>query len=317
MVGVLPPLPSFPEEADIYLPTAACPLRMSDEGNLDRTSHLVSALGRVAPGAPMSLAAVREDLAGAAQRIGDRYPGEYAGTDRFNLSAVSVNDDLIWRFRPTLAVLFASAGFLVLSLCSSIGALLLARAVARRRGVAMQIALGAWRGRLLQQFVTECLLLTISGAAIGVVFARASLPPLVSLAAQVHVPSERDSTEPDGNHIRCDASHRHRTGVWRHRARCRSPEAVATRRPCRTTRDRARPVFRTLTIVQIAVSFALLVGAGLTFRSVTNLQRVDTGLRHHDLVTMRVSTDFIKYETAQGGPTSTNPCCARCAVCRM
>ena len=227
VIGVLPPLPNFPEQADIYLPTAACPLRMSDEGNLDRTSHLVSALGRVSPDAPVSLDAVKADLDSAAQRIRDRNRDSYEGYNTLALSAVSVKEDLIWRFRPTLAVLCASAGFLVLSLCSSIGALLLARAVARRRSVAMQIALGAWRGRLLQQFVTECLLLTAAGAVLGLLFARASLPLLVALAGRVHLPRQRNTAESDCHSLCGGPCRGHRRRLRRHRAGRGSPDAVA------------------------------------------------------------------------------------------
>jgi len=300
VVGVLPPLPSFPEEADIYLPTSACPLRMSEAGNSDRGSHLVSALGRVVPTARTGLPAVREDLADAARRIQGRYPEQYAGAEQLSLSAISVHDDLIWRFRPTLAVLGISAGLLVLSLCSSIGALLLARAVARRREVAMRIALGAWRGRLLQQFVTECLLLTVAGAVAGLAFAHASLPLLVSLAAQYTSRASEIQLNQAALVFACALSAvialvcgaivlaAAAPGLSR-------PDVLSGRRDI--GRD---PVFRTLTVVQIAVSFALMVGAGLTYRSVTNLMRVDTGLRRHDIVTMRVSTDFIKYETPEG-----------------
>ncbi len=298
VVGVLPALPNFPEEADIYLPTSACPLRISDAGNLDRTNHLVSALGRVAPGVRGALDSVRGDLVVAAGRIGSRHTAQYSGANAFAVSAVAVNEDLIWRFRPTMAVLIASAGFLLLSLGSSVGALLLARSLQRRRSVAMQIALGAWRGRLYQQFVTESLLLTVAGSIAGLVCAYEALPWLIALASRY---TSR------ANEITLSHS-----AIWFAlgvslcmAAICGAVVLVTTspraNRPGLTVgrADVARdPAFRTLVVVQIAVSFALLVGAGLTLTSVSNLQQVDTGYRSDGVLTVRVSTDFIKYPTA-------------------
>ncbi len=297
VVGVLPPLPSFPEEADIYLPTSACPIRSSDAGNFDRTNHLVSALGRVAPGVAPALEAVRGDLVVAAGRIGSRYPADYGGSNTFAVSAVAVNDDLTWRFRPTMAVLIASAGFLLLSLGSSVGALLLARSLTRRRSVAMQVALGAWRGRLYQQFVTESLLLTVAGSIAGLACAYEALPWLIALASRYTSRANEIALSP--------------TAIWFAlgvslcmAAMCGAVVLVTTspranRRGLTVGQaDVARdPAFRTLVVVQIAVSFALLVGAGLTLTSVSNLQRVDTGFRSDGVLTVRVSTDFIKYPT--------------------
>jgi putative ABC transport system permease protein len=299
VVGVLPPLPSFPEAADIYLPTSACPLRMSDEGNLNRTSHLVSALGRVSGAGASGLLTINSGLSDAAGRIAARFPATYAEAEPFTVSAVAVNDDLIWRFRPTLSVLLASAGFLVLSLCSSVGALLLARSVRRRRSVAMQLALGAWRGRLFQQFVTEALLLTTAGALAGVALASQSLPLLVSLAARYT--SRANEIELNESAVLFALGVSVLVGVV-----CggivtiAAAPSVSRPDPLVGGRDVARdPVFRTLIVLQIAVSFALLVGAGLTFKSLNKLAGVDTGYRSHDVVTMRVSTDFIKYPTLE------------------
>lgn len=297
VVGVLPALPSFPEEADIYLPTSACPLRISDAGNLDRTNHLVSALGRIAPGVTNPIDTVRGDLVSAAGRIGSRYPGDYDSARAFSVSAVAVNDDLTWRFRPTMAVLIASAGFLLLSLCSSIGALLLARSLRRRRNVAMQIALGAWRGRLFQQFATESLLLTVAGAVAGLVCAHAALPWLVALASRYTSRADEIALSQTAIGFAvavsvCMAAVCGAIVLFTAAPRGNRPGVPAG--PADVARD---PAFRALVVVQIAVSFALLVGAGLTLTSVSNLQRVDTGYRSDGVLTMRVSTDFIKYPT--------------------
>src|SRR5215831_2610067 len=156
IVGVLPPLPSFPNEADIYLPTSACPLRISDEADQSRTMRLVSALARVSRD-QNGLDQVSRELSSVSAKLRAAYPKSYPIASGFEVSAIPVNDDLTGRFKPTLLALIAAAAFLLLILGASVGALLLARTMSRRSELAMRTALGAWKGRLFRQFFTESL----------------------------------------------------------------------------------------------------------------------------------------------------------------
>lgn len=297
VVGVLPPLPDFPEEADIYLPTSACPVRASDEGEHDRSMHLVSALARVAPHGGGGAGAVRAELVGAAARIEARFRSAYEPRGGFSLSAIPVNDDLVSRFRPALVALIASAAFLLLSLCSSVGALLVARSLPRRPAVALRVALGAWRGRLFQQFAVEALVLAAAGAALGLLLAAATLPGLIALASQ-YTSRAADIRLTLPTLLFAGAVSVFITLV------CAGVMVAMVPRVARPDLLNARSdmprlaSFRFLVILQMAVSFALLAGAVLTLRSVKNLERVDTGYRTSDVLTLRVSTDFIKYDSA-------------------
>ncbi len=297
VVGVLPPLPNFPEEADIYLPTSACPLRASVAGEQDRAMHLVSALGRVATGYSTPAEAVRADLAGAAVRIGERFRDGYERRGGFSLTAIPVTDDLVSRFRPTLLALLASATFLLLSLCSSVGALLTARALPRRPAIALRSALGAWHGRLFQQFAVEALLLTAAGAALGLLLAAGTLPWLIDLASRYtsRASEIRLTTQAVGFAAAVSVLIAAVCGlvVVALVPRVARPDLLNAR----VDMPRLAP-FRLVVVLQIAVSFALLSGATLTLRSLRNLARVETGYHTGDVVTMRVSTDFIKYESA-------------------
>jgi predicted permease len=298
VVGILPPLPAFPNEADIYLPTSACPLRISDAGNNDRRMHLVSALGRMNSEPSTTLELLKTDLTRAAARIGARYHDDYGRSRALDLSAVAVADDLIWRFRPTMSLLLASAGFLLVSVSSSLGALLLARSLRRRRSVAMQMALGASRGRLFQQFLTESLVLTVIGGVAGLVLAHEGLPWLVMLASR-YTPRAMEIELNFAAALFALA-----VAVLLAVACSGVMTMVSARLVSRPgqiggRRHAARhPLLRGLVVLQVAVSFALLIGAGLVFKTVRNMQRVDTGYRY-DVVTARISTDFIKYETAE------------------
>lgn len=297
VVGVLPPLPNFPEEADIYLPTSACPLRASLAGEHDRSMHLVSVLGRVAPGHSAPADTLRADLADAAARIGERFPDGYARRGGFSLTAIPVTDDLVSRFRPTLLALLASAAFLLLSLCSSVGALLTARALPRRPAIALRVALGAWRGRLFQQFAVEALLLTAAGAAIGLLLAAGTLPWLIDLASRYTSRASEIRLTPQAVTFAAAVS-------LVIAAVCGAVVVALVPRVARPDLLNARvdmprlASFRLIVVLQLAVSFALLSGAVLTMRSLRNLARVETGFHSGDVVTMRVSTDFIKHESA-------------------
>jgi predicted permease len=292
VVGVLPPLPSFPEEADIYLPTAACPLRISHDGDSSRSMHLVSVLGRVSRLHEDDANAVQSELASLTARLGvsgaDDAPLDY--------SAVPVHDDLTGRFRPTLSVLVASTVFLLLSLCLSVGGLMVANTLRRRDSLLLMTALGAWRGRLFRQFASEALLLSAIGALAGVGLASQTVPLLAGLASRF---------TPRAVEIQFD-----HTSLWfaggvtlivslligsivalTAGSTLTATDSLGHRRYV-STRPR---LFKSLVVVHIAVSFALLVGAGLMLRSLVNLERIQTGLRVDDVLTLRLSSDFIEY----------------------
>ena len=299
VVGVLPPLPSFPEEADIYLPTSACPLRMSIEADQGRGVRLVSALARVGSG-PQGLSQVMGDLDAVAARLRESHPMDYPQRAGFALSAVPVQDDLTSNFRPTLLVLVGAATFLLLILCSSVGALLVARTIGRAPEIAMRAALGAWKGRLFRQFATEAIVLTGAGAVLGLAIAYAGLPPLIEFAERF---------TPRASEIHIDRSVLLFTlavtvvtalmfGSLVTLAAEADTAGASRSGPMRKTYARQR-LFKSLIVLQIAVSFGLLTGAGLMLRSLANLARVETGLRTHDVLTMRLSLDFMKYTTVE------------------
>ncbi len=305
VVGVLPPLPSFPEQADIYLPTAACPLRISVAADQDRSLHLVSVLGRLAPRedaterAPYGdrsddLSVVQHDLDTLTQRLSAAEPTIYRAPA--DLSVVPVHDDITGRFRPTMSVLAASTLFLLLTLCVSVGALMVATTLKRRENLLLMTALGISRGRLFRQFATEALVLAVGGSLLGLVLAWQTVPILASLAARF---------TPRAVEIRFD-----QTSLWfaavvavvvsvligaivtmTAASSLRGTDGLGHRRHV-STRPR---LFKALVVVHIAVSFVLLVGAGLMLRSLVNLERIDTGYRTDNVLTMRLSSDFIEY----------------------
>ena len=129
----------------------------------------------------VSIVETRADLGTIAARFRKEYPDHYAHNPKWGLIAVPLLDDMIGDARPVLLTLFAAVGVLLLIACGNIVNLLMARGAARARELAVRAAIGAQRGRIARQLVTESLLIAIGGGLLGVAFAFAAVPALTRL----------------------------------------------------------------------------------------------------------------------------------------
>ncbi|HEX4808684.1 MAG TPA: ABC transporter permease [Bryobacteraceae bacterium] len=175
IIGILPPRFTW-GDGDVYVPLAMVP-----------DSHKVmSLMGRVKPGAGLS--AVDAELQTFTTRFAKRLPGVYP--KQFKIAVQRLNVWLLGKFQGTLIVLLTAVGFLLLIACANVTILLLARATARRKEVALRISLGAPRSRILQQLLTESVVLALAGGMLGVAFAFAGVPAIVALMPEYSVPHE-------------------------------------------------------------------------------------------------------------------------------
>jgi len=295
VIGVLPPLPEYPEEASVFMPTSACPFRSNPVTEQTRTTRFLTAFARVAPDRHERLSG---DLSVISNRLQASEPAAYPARAGYQLSAESLNEAMIKEFRPTLAILLATAAFLLLVLCCSVAALLLARVIHREREITLRSVLGATRPRLFRQFVTENLVLSGVGAALGLLIAIQSLGLLKTLAGRFT--PRADGVGIDARVLLFLVAITILTslifGSITTLASRGKPALLLRNSDTRTGSSRT-PFRHALVIVQIAVCFTLLAGAGLTFRSLVNMQRVDTGIRSDQVFTMRLPLDFIKHPT--------------------
>ena len=169
---------------------------------------------------------------------------------------------------------------MLLIVCASIANLLLARMVRREREISVRAALGATRARLLRQLLTESLILAVAGGLLGLVLSSFSLKLLVDVHRALHAARARDHHRPeravlhagrvdrDGADLRIDPGDSRSGSTWRRR--CARAGDRATR---------ASALRSVLIVAQVSASFMLLIAAGLTLRSLMNVQSVDPGFR--------------------------------------
>src|SRR5260370_3497307 len=173
VIGVLPAEFRFPADVDLWLPT--------DLGgeNRSRTAHNYFAVGRLSDGVTVEQA--NRDISGVARRIHDTSSeqNDYLLKDAIVLP---LRDSITGKARPALLLLLGAVGFLLLVACANVANLLLAQASVRERELAIRSALGAARGRLIRQFLTEAFLLSLAGGSLGLLGAFWGLAGFVALA---------------------------------------------------------------------------------------------------------------------------------------
>jgi len=299
VIGVLPPVPQYPDENDLWMPTSACPFRSDPHQMADRHSRGFSVFGRLAPGT--TLAQARRDLAAIDRALTAEYPGDYP-TGGYRADAVPLLTELTARARPTLWLLLATVLLVLLIVCANVANLQLARLSCREDEMGVRAALGAGRGRLLRQLLTESVILALLGAGLGVGVAAAMLRALVAFAARFT--QRTGDIALDGWVLGFTIA----IAVFAGLLSGTLPAVVASRgiagalraggsgRPGDAGSLRLRAV---LAGVQVAVSFLLLVSAGLTLRSIWKLQAVDAGFNSENVLALTIDLDWAHYKTPE------------------
>ena len=291
VVGVMPP-----ELSSLYrLVQMWSPLVFPEKDRLDRDTHKYLVIGRLKSGA--TLAQAREQMNGIAARLEQQYKNGRG------IRLELLEEQWVARVRSTLLMMMVAVGFVLLIACTNVANLLLARATVRRREISIRIALGAGRRRLIQQFLTEGLLLSVIGGALGIglawltmgVLGKIAFPFLprsqeigidsrvllftlgVSILTSVVfglIPSlqagktdVQDTLKEGGNTMSAGV-----VGGW------------------------LRPM---LVVVEVAAAVVLLIGAGLMIRSIFRIREVEPGLRPQNLLTAKISLPREKYPDAE------------------
>jgi putative ABC transport system permease protein len=281
IVGVLPKGFWFPTSPDVLVP-------LQPSGTVSDTGYNTGMVARLAPGvSPRQVQAEMPVVAESFQRAHPDITREYRG-----LSAMPFQEWLSGDVRLILLLLLGAAGFLLLIACCNVSGLLLSRLFVREREIAVRIALGSGRGRLLRQFLMENLLLSMIGGSLGVAAAYASLRAFVA-----SIPFSLPASAPisiDTPVLLFSSGAALLTGLilglapvigWR-RSNLLGP--LTAGRPAGTTamHQRARSL---LVIAEVALSVSLLVVAVLLTQSLYHLRQEPLGFRTRGLITFRIS----------------------------
>jgi putative ABC transport system permease protein len=296
VIGVLPPVPQYPAENDVYMPTSQCPFRSSQAFMANRKARMMTVFGRLKPA--IALATAQADLSTIASRIESANPDVYPKADGYGIAVAPLQEDLTRRARTTLLVLLGATGFVLLIACANVANLMLARLLKRERELAVRSALGATRVRLMRQLLTETVLLSLTGGALGLELAYPTLSLLVKFAARFT--TRAHEVQIDGVVLAFTLGVSVLSGllfgfVPALSSRERVFDALK-QGSGQATSSRGRQRMRAgLVVVQIAVSFMLLIGAGLMIRSFEKLLSVDPGFSPERVLTLNLSPNFSRY----------------------
>ncbi len=297
VVGVLPPIPQYPSPADVYMPTSACPFRSNPDTIKDRTTRMVNAFGRLKPGA--TLAQAQQELSGIQARLVKTYEDDYPSDMDFSMKGSMLEGDLTKNARPTFLILLFTAGMVLILVCANVANLSLSRQLRREREISIRAAVGASRSRLLRQMVTESTILSLAGGALGVLLAWWGIDMLISFAARFTPRAQEINL--DGRVLLFSLGISLLTGIIFGSI----PAMFSVANPYAGLKEGGRTdaggksrqrLRSSLVVAQVAVSFALLAGAGLLVRSFYKLTHVDTGFHPESVISMLVDLDFDRYK---------------------
>jgi len=285
VIGVLEPVPHFPERTDVFVNTVTSPHHMSAAMTDDRQHRMTQVFARLAPGS--SLEAATAELDGIAARLAREYPEAYVDVPGARVSITTLEDELTVRARPTLFALLATGGFALLIACANVANLTVSRTLRREKELALRSALGAGRSRLRWLLLSENLLLALAGVVVGVVFTKLSWNLLVNFAARFTPRASEIAL--DGLVLGFTVAIAVAAAVVSALAPPLPTPGTGTGAGMRATGGaHQRALQRGLVVAQLAVSFVLLVGAGLLVRTLQNLQRVDTGFAIENILSMEI-----------------------------
>jgi putative ABC transport system permease protein len=293
VIGVMRPGFAFPKRAEVWQPLWFRPEQLDQQRRGARSLLVVA---RLKPG--VSHAQAQEEMDRLSLRQTQQYPRNYQER-RWKISLEPLTEDFVDDVRPALLVLLGAVTFVLLIACVNVANLLLARSAARRQEVAIRVALGAERGRIVRQLLTESIALGVTGGLVGLLFAWWGVRALLRFAPD-NLPRIAEAGI-DGRVLAFTCIVSLATGIIFGLAPAlfasrldlneilneggRSGSAGVNRRRMRSA----------LIVTEMALALALAIGAGLTLKSFWRLQEVDPGFNPDGVLTMRLLLPAVIY----------------------
>ena len=298
VVGIMPPEFKFPEKAEIWKP-----LGPSESDRTSRGFFWFNVVGRLKPG--VTRAAAQADLDVVSKQIADQLGSQKRFFADYAVKVVPLLEHTVGSIRKNLMILFGVVLLVLLIACANVANLMLARAASRQREVALRAALGAGRWRIVRQLLTENMLVAVLGGTLGVLLAWWGLRLLLGLSP-ANIP-RLENIRLDGRVLSFTFALSLLTGLIVGLV----PALQTTRLELSQTLKeggsagggggRAQRIRGVFIVAEVALTLALLIGAGLLVRSFWRLQQVDPGFKTDHLLTLRLTLLRSKYPERQVG----------------
>ena len=291
VIGVMPATFHFgsgENELDLWTPMA-----FTEEQAQNHGGHNLVAIGQLKPGVTVDQA--RAEMSAIAGRLAAQYPVDIG----WDVKIMPLLEFSVRSIKPALLVLLVAVVFVLLIACANVANLLLARAAGRQKEIATRTSLGASRWRIVRQLLTESLLLSLLGGALGLALAKWGMDLLLTLAPR-DLP-RLNNVSLDGRALAFTATITLLTGVifgLVPALQSSKPNLNETMKDAgrgSTEGGRRQRIRSTLVVLEVATALVLLVGAGLMIKSFWQLQKVDPGFNPDNALTVQVSLPKTKY----------------------
>jgi putative ABC transport system permease protein len=300
IAGVMPPAIDYPDKAELWvLPHWRVPddplLGPTKDPSSQRTHGYIFVIARLKPG--VSMAAAQADMDAVAVGLERDYPDDL---QNIGVRLVPLRSDLVADVTSTVRLLFAAVAALLLIATANVSGLLIARATARRHEIALRVAIGASRGRILAQLLTESLLLAAVGGVCGVILAMWLVGPLVALSPDSLTVA--GDVRIDGTVLLYSLAVSLGAGLFFGLAPARQLTRLNVHDDLKQSARGGpaagqRRIRSALVAGEIALSLVLLVAAGLTVRSFIRLQGVSAGFDIEHVVAVALNPSRTRYPT--------------------
>lgn len=293
VIGVMSPAFVKPEFASLWTPLVWDPVERTVRGE-----HHFLAVGLLKP--HISIAQAQSELSAIAARLARQYPADNAG---WGAKVVPLREETVGDVRKPLLILLGAVACVLLIACANVANLIMARTLARRKEIAIRTALGANRARIMRQILSESVLLSLAGSALGLIVAHFSTRLVVDYLG---------SSLPRFHEIQLDGTVLAFTFVIAVAAGLMAGAMPAWRISTADPNDALKQgVGRTdaaaghkntrsiLVVVEVGLSLVLLVAAGLMMRTLWNLHNVDPGFAPQHLLTMSIGVSSTDYSTPE------------------